>query len=87
MLPHQPHLAEARIADFSKLLGGSERALMVATGALHALQAMVLRAVEYPGLPREEAAEVIASVTIATLGTREELDLPFIPWWDVPQPV
>ena len=86
VLPHDPQLSEARIRDLAKMFGGSPRAMIMGTGVLHAMWAMVLRAVERKEVPIEEAAIVITASLWSGLLALDELGLTLTPFWEIPQP-
>ncbi|MGD9795834.1 MAG: TetR/AcrR family transcriptional regulator [Acidimicrobiia bacterium] len=83
LVPHDPELAESLIRRIGTLWGGNERADMVATGALNAMHAMVLRAVE-SGWDRDDSVATITSVVWSALQSIDELGLPLTPWWEPP---
>lgn len=83
LVPHDADLAELSISKIGSLLGGGERADMVATGALNAVHAMVLRAAER-GWDRDESVQTITSVAWAALQAVDELGLPITPRWEPP---
>jgi AcrR family transcriptional regulator len=83
LVPHEPEFAERSIREIAALWGGSERASMLATGALSGVQAMVLRAGQQHW-NRDEAIIAITAVAWAALHAVDELGLQMTPWWDPP---
>jgi AcrR family transcriptional regulator len=87
VLPHGTNLADQWIDYVARMFGGGDTAMMLGTGFLHAVQAMVMRWVEFRELSLEEAHRAIAAVLWKGLSSAEDLGLPVTAWWDIPQPV